>query len=314
MKFNPELLDQFGEQKVRSYKKSNQMKCTASEMLSVLPIIVLFCMSEVIGTVACTTESCALIALGDLVDALQGAAFGFTTPDELRCRVRALLRYCYEAGWRNFMVPKFHWLHHYARHLARFGFLPTCWVHERKHRFIKRYADDISDLKAFSKATLAEVLSHQLHSLQQPEVFSLHGFRKTRKADKRLASDLLNSLGLPLGTVIMAASELNLEVGKCSAGDVALISSAEDGHKYVAGEIICFLDICGHGCFAMINLWQKHFASTSGFWVEWRKLDEASLVTADLLLSSVYWVECAAPGIVRTIVPCQYRCLKALDA
>ena len=44
------------------------------------------------------------------------------------------------------MSPKFHWVAHFPLHLERLGTLISCLVHERKHKTIKRYADDIHNI------------------------------------------------------------------------------------------------------------------------------------------------------------------------
>ena len=49
----------------------------------------------------------------------------------------------------------FHWLLHYGPMLRRFGYLPSCWCLERKHRAIKRFLDA-------SKATVSDVYDRNI--------------------------------------------------------------------------------------------------------------------------------------------------------
>ena len=133
----------------------------------------------------------------DVVDALVCTRMHLTTPDDLRNRVDALLKACVEAGWSESMIPKFHWMIHYAFHLARFDCLPTCWVHERKHKVIKRYGTDIENLSTYSRSVISEATSHQLESLRRDCALDLgFGFDVKREAPRRLALPLRSALGL----------------------------------------------------------------------------------------------------------------------
>lgn len=45
---------------------------------------------------------------------------------------------CLEAGYKEHMYTKFHWVLHFPQHLAKHKMLPSCFVQERKHKMIKR--------------------------------------------------------------------------------------------------------------------------------------------------------------------------------
>ena len=93
-----------------------------------------------IATLACS----ALSRLADVVDIIvsSGADVAAQTV-ALRDSVAGFLDACVAAGWGDYMTPKFHWLIHLPRHLARWGCLLSCFVHERKHRMVKRYSYSI---------------------------------------------------------------------------------------------------------------------------------------------------------------------------
>ena len=103
------------------------------------------------------------VGLCDLSDALQAINLGGAiTPDYLRGCINVFLQAVVAAGWRDVLVPKFYWLVHLPNHLARFGRLPTCFVHERKHKFVKQYAADIKNTMAYATSVLPEIIPQQL--------------------------------------------------------------------------------------------------------------------------------------------------------
>ena len=64
------------------------------------------------------------------------------------------------------MSKKFHWLLHLPRELETFKTLLSCWVHEQKHRMVKRYADNARH--GAEKTILSEVTAHAIHELAHP--------------------------------------------------------------------------------------------------------------------------------------------------
>ena len=61
------------------------------------------------------------------------------------------------------MIPKFHWLLHFPAWLKRFRTLISCFVRERKHKMVKRYANDMRNTRtnfdehSYEKSIMAEV-------------------------------------------------------------------------------------------------------------------------------------------------------------
>ena len=72
---------------------------------------------------------------------------------------RFLDAYCTAFG-EAYMSPKFHWLLHFPQSLRNAGTLVACFVHERKHRMLKRYCNDIRNTTSFEHSVLAEEPPH----------------------------------------------------------------------------------------------------------------------------------------------------------
>ena len=55
---------------------------------------------------------------------------------------------------------------HFASFYERFGILPTCWSTERKHRYPKKWVNNVTNTKvAFDTNAFREVTAHHNHSL-----------------------------------------------------------------------------------------------------------------------------------------------------
>ena len=112
-KFDAQRADHFRANRIKAYKKAGSVKCPASDGLSILPVLCRFVLAVVMPSGVCLAACQAVIALADLVDAMQAIPLGLTTPARLRIATRALLSACIAAGWDDRMMPKFHWTLHY---------------------------------------------------------------------------------------------------------------------------------------------------------------------------------------------------------
>ena len=311
-KFKAENAEVFNAQRVSAYKKGQAIKCSASELLSILPVTLLYVTMSVKPTGLCQAECAALEALGDLFEAFMATPLGVIEPDYLQSRVHALMRCCVNAGWRQFMTPKFHWLHHYADHLRRWGLLPTCWAHERKHRMAKRYATDITNRRSYSKSVLSEIISHQLTSIAEPETLD----KSVRLLDpiaarKQLADFVCQELDAPPGIPVKSSLRALLSTTQvCTRHDIVLFRS-EDGVNFVAGKVAHLCSV-NSVVFAIIMKWQLQSADLARGYACWRIVDDALFVTVQSILASVIWTECQS-GIARTLVPFQFRGLSAVN-
>ena len=131
---SPTLKEMFSKKRATSSRKAKHLKCTASEGLSVYPMMAYFCRKVLLRAGRCVAVATAFVELAGTVDLLAVVPLGLVTGNMLRGQVAKLLQACLDAGWAAYMHPKFHWLVHIPMHLETFGTLPTCWVHERKHR------------------------------------------------------------------------------------------------------------------------------------------------------------------------------------
>lgn len=67
--------------------------------------------------------------------------------------------------------PKHHMATHLGQMLRAKGFLVSCFVHERKHRAVKRYANLLQNTTHFDKSVLSDVMWDQFQALKSAESF-----------------------------------------------------------------------------------------------------------------------------------------------
>ena len=307
LKFQPDKTQPFNKKRVSAFKKANTIKRSASDGLSMLPVLTVFIRLIVYKRGICTSACEALFALCELVELLAVAPMGLASPQRVRAIVAIMLDRCKAAGWEESMIPKFHWAIHYAHNLERWGLSPTCWTHERKHKLCKRYAEGITNRQAYAMSVLSEVMSHQLHDVSQPDSFDLSlGLIDARKADKRISEFVLGELGLPDATEVLMSQQCRVPpTTMCWKRDVVLIKRSGQA-TFVAGQI-WFMVSMGARCVALINQWGLDSTDAGAdMHADWDMREAPCLVNLAEILTPVVWTE-YTPGIVRTLIPLQFR-------
>ena len=99
----------------------------------------------------------AYIALCNLIDCFQALPRGSVEPTDLLDNAEAFLAAFVRAFGLDHMTPKYHWLLHFWKTYESFGMLIACFVHERKHKMLKRYCNDIQNTTIFEHSVLSEV-------------------------------------------------------------------------------------------------------------------------------------------------------------
>jgi hypothetical protein len=131
-------MEVFGRKRAQPCFKEGKLKTTASEGLCIYRILQEFIMTVVIPAGVALAECNCYVTLCVLLGLLQICARGTVTPAELRSSVVEFLhRYYTTFGDKGGL--KMHCLLHLPAMMGRCGFLLSCFVHERKHKSIKRW-------------------------------------------------------------------------------------------------------------------------------------------------------------------------------
>ena len=154
---NSKLHELFNDGQRKKNKEASKFKCSASEGLSLYMVVTVF--FKVYGAIG-AAELRAYNALCDVIDLLSSVARGKIQPQQLQDSVELFLDAYSAAFGDEYMTPTFHWLLHFSKSLRDAGTLVACFVHERKHRMLKRYCNDIRNTTAFEHSVLAEEPLH----------------------------------------------------------------------------------------------------------------------------------------------------------
>ena len=151
----------------------DSLKCSASEALNFLQVLRTYLVLWVLPQ--CNEDmrnACEVwLAMCKVLDALQKIAVGDgCTAVELQALVKGHLdlakaRY----GEDSFWVPKCHLALHLPLQLAKHSCLMSCFVHERKHKIVKKISNQVLDTsRAFEKSILDDVLHGHVQQLADP--------------------------------------------------------------------------------------------------------------------------------------------------
>ena len=187
----------------------------------------------------------------------------------------------------------------------------TCWIHERKHKLVKRYAEDIKNRLIYAMSVMSEVLSHQLHDVAKPNAFDISlGLLELHPAANQIKDFMSTELRVADGNVFTSATVRLPPLTYCLKTDVVLIRSI-DGENLVAGDIWFLSAVDGLGDFALVSLWGLESFDPALGCAQLRKRDQPTLLALSLILTPAVWTECA-PEIVRTLIPYQFEGLRAV--
>ena len=152
------LHELFNDGRRKKNHEASKFKCSASEGLSLYMVVAM--LFKVFGAI-CAAELRAHNALCDVIDLMYAVSRGKILPQQLQDAVELFLDAYSTAFGVDHMTPKFHWLLHFPKSLRDSGTLVACFVHERKHRMLKRYCNDIRNTTAFEHSVLAEEPIHR---------------------------------------------------------------------------------------------------------------------------------------------------------
>jgi hypothetical protein len=299
----------FTEQRKDNHRRANHIKCQASEMLSLIPVMAIFTM-HVLMKMDCTAECNVWLALVDVVDLIV-ASSRITVPSaRLLAAVEKFLQLFVDVWGHEWMVPKFHWLLHLPGVLSRFLKLLNCFCLERKHRVAKRYATDLTKTKAGSQASLLkEVVNHHFGQLHQPECLSFDvGLVNPKAPSRRLKLMFKSQLSIDADIhQVRWSNEARFStVATCEKGDVVLFKAADNGgtkagmiqlHCSVEGVVISVLKVFTHLMTEAGTGYAVFVCSDEG----------ASLIETECIVETVVYNSSLANNRYGIILPIEFR-------
>ena len=169
------------------------------------------------------------------------------------------------------MQPKFHFSIHLPALLRRHKLLVSCWCHERKHKQLKMWANQISNAGDWYETLVLKEVSHtcmkNLHSFCPKGVHLIKPKAMTGKIIRKMALDFLGRSGQD---GIKVSTQATIHGMICHTGDVVVVQIDSELH---VGIVHAHVEYNDHP-WSIVALWtplgKNRFQvnDTIGRWVE----------------------------------------------
>ena len=238
-------------------KHEGNLKCSASEALGVYNVIRVFLGKHIAQLQPYRVQVQSYFKLCDALDCIQGCRKGTHNATDLQSALTNFVVAHQEAYDSTVWLPKHRYLQHLALQLTSHGKIVGCFVHERKHRVAKRYAENVRKVDGtFDLSVLKDVLASNLRDLKDREILPL-GIRNAREAPMSLKQALVSLLNV-LPENIKYGKEAHYALGlSASVGDYLLFQS---GNRPTVGLVEAFFQ-SGEQIFALLQIWTSGASS-----------------------------------------------------
>ena len=154
--------------RIRLNLQKAQFSCSASEFLTVAPLLQLYIRRKVLPRKDCEMECESMLAVLDYLELIYNIKAGIrvVAPDELLARIQGHLDLFKGVYTAELMRPKHHYILHLPMCLFRHKTLLSTLVNERRHKLVKRYTRDRVHSTRWELNSLEDVVAHQVYECQ----------------------------------------------------------------------------------------------------------------------------------------------------
>jgi len=226
--------DLFKPSRIATWRKEQKFKCSASEALSLYPVMAAFLQMESTRLGLAENPAFAVLYLCcDVLDHLLCIPRGTCTPEGLAEAIVSFLRLYKLVFGEKHWTPKFHSILHLPRMLAEHKVIIPCFVAERKHKEGKRIAGYLHNTSVdFERSLLEDITTNHLHALRdfvvKPRICS-----GIARCSETLLAQLQASFPDAISLQVGKRAKFN-QFNETEVGDIVL---AQIGNHVVAAEI-----------------------------------------------------------------------------
>ena len=267
---------------------------SASEMLSVAPVIAKYLRDVVQPAGFCDKEVVSGILLCDLVDLLSVVNGGGVTPAKLEEAILQFLHAHIRADELKLWIPKHHYLIHLPMQLFKFGFLLNTFVQERKHRVLKRMCTPRHNTSSFDKGVLQDMTCQHLFDLEEPLL--RESLRDPVPAPARMVNAIKDALVCTADVFTSKSFVVNHRT--VCKGDLALLADGQ------VAEIWFHVRVAGF-CWACVSKWGLISNTDRGG--KFRRANSPSFIPGSLIEQSVIYSACAENEVSHVLYPAGHR-------
>ena len=214
---------------------------SASELLSLTPVLAMFFAALAAGSLAPKINS--LVACFDAVELLATMKLGCVTANVLRTAVDKHLHLRAVAYGDDFDAASWkpHGAHHLAEMLDQFGFLLNCFVQERHHKLLTKYAWEQNNTQSYEVSVVEHITIEQTTDLN--EEWLKPGLIGGGSPPKRHTANALREFGFPPDAIVSPRCKTSI-AGTVCVDDVVAIGS-DDGASFCCGVVVLLLACSG---------------------------------------------------------------------
>ena len=283
----------------RAVNKDVRPSGAASEFMSAAPAVRKW-VEDVVGKKGlCPAHVASLLRCLDVLDLLSQVHTGRVTPNVLSDAIAIHYAAHVVAYGYTLFVPKHHYMMHIPDQLARFKMLVMCYVHERKHKIVKRYAVPLCPSKRNNRSLLEEVTLAHLNSLQEPLLKP--SLLETVKASPDVVA-ALQDYGFASAETALTGSTARVQSRSIMVGDVVVYRDGESENTLV-GEIYWLASINGE-LLVCVSAWQ--IKTNLGRYRRVLVEENFSIIPAVRLLQAMIYTPTEVGSIATVIMPALY--------
>ena len=283
-------IDVFSDGRLKNSLAAKNLKCTASEGLSLIPVLAQFCLtirtSHAVQTVREHALCCELLCevVGMLMRSFRGLVDGAQLADRIAEFASLFIKLFGQAE----APPKFH----YMFHLPDYPIILNCLVHERKHKGIKRFANNMMNTNdCFDGSILREVTYWHLAKLKDAPLIQfsdeamLHGGRRPSARMHKKLTDMIGTFP-PEAIAVARCARVN-RYEKVSVSDIVQVGTSEPP---VIAKVEYHIAVSAGGASQCLSILQE-FAVESAHQRCWkcRKLDGFIIVDTHHIHCALVW-------------------------
>lgn len=210
---------------------TGELAAGASETLSAMPVLARYVreiVAKVAGATACANNISSFLALCDTLDLFVALSRGARVSHaELSAAIMHHLRLHKACYGTKVWTYKFHMATHLPDMYQKFGLL-SCFVHERKHKVVKRFTHDHICLRRPEKALMLQLIAQHRHDLNLFSVATV--LQDPISASKKLL-ECLTHLRPQTQSAVSSTTAFN-NMNSFSRGDIVLMG-CDTGHSAV---------------------------------------------------------------------------------
>ena len=220
--------DAFTGSRFKSCKGGKPLSASDSEGLSLTPVLALFVQTKLLRheNVAVRAQAMLFLMLVNVIELIVSTTRVVVPADVLDRHVKAYLEEYLQQFVEENMIQKTHYLIHVSIFLRRWGRLLNCWVHERKHKLIKRFGNPMTNVHVdYSASVLREVTNYHVSVMRNEVRFTTEAVLiDERQPSKALLRDIRRLLGENLHYMVAQSGRFN-RWGTVTLRDIVLYKS-----------------------------------------------------------------------------------------